>query len=145
MESIAGAQPLRLFLIGLDEGLARSVARYVSGDRRVVLTGAVPGLSMAGILMATTPVDLVILDWPAIGASPADELKKLRSAHPGLRIVCVASEPDAYRTAATQAGFHALISEGEFAEGLESALHDLFPERFARPEGQVFPALQEPT
>lgn len=38
---------MRLFLVGLSDGFARSLARYVSSDPRVALTGVAPSLAIA--------------------------------------------------------------------------------------------------
>lgn len=130
MQSPAGLEPVRLFLVGLSEGLARSLARYVSGDPRVALTGVAPSLALAGLLLSATQPDLALLDWSVLGGSPGNAVQALRLVRPGLRIVCVANEAEAYRAAAAQAGADAVISKNGFGEELEPLLQGFFPERF---------------
>jgi DNA-binding NarL/FixJ family response regulator len=130
MESIARAEPVRLFLVGLSEGFARSVARYVGGDPRIALTGVAPSLALAGMMLSATGSELALLDWSALGGSPRDSVQALRLGCPGLRIVCVANEAEAYRAAASQAGIDAVIPKDDLAGELESLLRGFFPERF---------------
>jgi len=121
---------VRLFLVGLSEGLARSVARYVGGDPRIVLTGVAPSLALAGILLSTTESELALLDWSAVGRSSREAVQALRLGCPGLRIVCMANEAEPYRAAASRAGADSVISKDDFAAELESLLRGLFPGRF---------------
>jgi DNA-binding NarL/FixJ family response regulator len=136
MESPAGLEPVHLFLVGLSEGFARSLARYVSGDPRVALTGVAPSLALAGMLLPATQPDLALLDWSALGGSPGNAVQALRLARPGLRIVCVANEAEPYRAAAAQAGADAVISKNGFSEELELLLRAFFPERFGASAGR---------
>ena len=121
---------MRIFLIGLSEGFARSVARYVSSDPHVALTGVVPSFALGLLLMQTARPDLAILDWPTLGGSPRDTVQALRLSRPDLRSVCVANEAELYCAAAAHAGADAVISKDGFAGGLESLLRNFFPERF---------------
>lgn len=130
MESIARAEPVRLFLVGLSEGFARSVARYVGGDPRVALIGVVPSLALAGILLPTIRPDVALLDWAVLKGAARDTIQAQRLESPGLRIICVASESEPYRAAASQTGIDAVISKDGFAGEIESLLHGFFPERF---------------
>ena len=130
MESPARLEPVHLFLIGLSEGFARSLARYVSGDPRVALTGVAPSLALAGMLLPLTQSDLALLDWSVLGESLRDAVQDLRIERPGLRIACVASETEPYRAAAAQGGADAVISKERFAADLEALLRAFFPERF---------------
>jgi len=132
MESPAGLEPVHLFLVGLSEGFARSLARYVSGDPRVALTGVAPSLALAGMLLPATHPDLALLDWSALGGSPGNAVQALRLAGPALRIVCVANETEPYRAAAAQAGADEVISKDGFAAELEPLLRGFFPERFGK-------------
>lgn len=122
---------MRIFLVGLSEGFARSVARYVNGDSRVALTGVAPSLALAGIMLPVTQTALALIDWSALGASPTDSLQTLRLGRPDLRIVCVVSEAETYCAAAAHVGADAVISKDGFAEELETLLHDYFSERGA--------------
>lgn len=130
MQSTDGTGPVRIFLVGLSEGFARSVARYVSSDARVALTGVAPSLALGLLLLHTARPDLAILDWPTLGGSPRDAVQALRLSRPGLRIVCVADEAEPYCAAAAHAGADAVISKDGFAGELESLLGSFFPERF---------------
>jgi DNA-binding NarL/FixJ family response regulator len=136
MESTAGLEPVHLFLIGLSEGFARSLARYISGDPRVALTGVAPSLALAGMLLPATQPDLALLDWSALGGSPRNAVQALRLARPGLRIVCVASEAEPYHATAAQAGADAVISKNGFSAEFEPVLRGFFPERFATSAGR---------
>jgi DNA-binding NarL/FixJ family response regulator len=129
MESVA-RRPVRLFLVGLSEGLARSVARYVGGDPRIALTGVAPSLALAGMLLSATESELALLDWSAVDGSTREAVRALRVGCPGLRIVCMANEAEPYRAAASQAGADSVISKDDFAGELESLLRGFFPERF---------------
>ena len=129
MESIVGAEPVRIFLVGLSEGFARSLARYVGGDRRLVLTGVAPSLALAGMLLPATTADLALVDWAALAESTQDAVQALRLGCPGLRIVCVVDENQAYRAAAARVGADAVISKTGFAVELESLLHGFLPRR----------------
>lgn len=122
---------MRIFLVGLSEGFARSVARYVNGDPRVALTGVAPSLALAGIMLPVTQTALALIDWAALGASPTDSLQTLRLGRPGLRIVCVVSEAEAYSAESARVGADAVISKDEFAEELEALLQGYFGERGA--------------
>jgi DNA-binding NarL/FixJ family response regulator len=130
MDSTA-TEPVRLFLVAHSEGFARSVARYFGGDPRIALTGVAPSLALAGMRLSATRSELVLFDWSAFSGSPRDAVLDLRQGCPGLRIVCVAYEAAAYRSAASRAGIDAVISRDELAEELEPLLRGFFPERFS--------------
>ena len=83
VDSTPGPEPLSLFLVGLSEGIARSLARYVSGDPRVALANVAPSLELAGMLLPITQPDVVLLDWAVLNGSPADALRLLRAGRPG--------------------------------------------------------------
>ena len=121
---------MRIFLIGLSEGFARSLARFVGGDPRVALAGVAPTVALAGLMLPVTKPHLALIDWAALNALPRDALPLLRLARPGLRIVCVVNESEPYRNAAAQAGADAVISKAGFAAELESLLHGFLPGRF---------------
>ncbi|OGT79763.1 MAG: hypothetical protein A3H91_06295 [Gammaproteobacteria bacterium RIFCSPLOWO2_02_FULL_61_13] len=121
---------MRIFLIGLSEGFSRSLARYVGGDARLALAGVAPSLALAGLMIPATQAHLALIDWAALEALPVDALQLLRQARPGLRIVCVVDDNEAYRCAAAQAGADAVISKAGFAVELQSLLHDFLPGRF---------------
>jgi len=120
---------VRIFLIGFSEGFTRSLARYFSGDPRVALTGVVPSLALAGIMLPVTGAVLALVDWSALGASPRESLLALRQCRPALRIVCVVDEDAAYRDVALAAGADAVTSKGGLAEELEPLLRGHFGER----------------
>lgn len=136
MDATALAEPVNIFLIGFSEGLARSLARYVHSDSSVALTGVAPSLALAEIMLPDTPAAVALVDWSALGVATTDSLRALRLGLPGLRIVCVASEADAYSAAAAQAGAEAVISLDRFAGELDFLLRLFFPGRFPTPGGQ---------
>lgn len=127
---------MRIFLIGLSEGFARSLARYVGGDARVELAGVAPSLALAGMLLPATRPDLALLDWTALNAATANGVQALRRGRPGLSIVCVVDDNESYRSAAAQAGADAVISKDWFAKELELLLCALFPERYRAAGGR---------
>ena len=133
MRSAAGEEPVRLFLVGLSEGFARALARYVSRDPRVTVTGVAPSLALANMLLPATRADVALLDWAALAGSSRDSVSALRRDPAGLRIVCVANEGEPYRAAAAQAGADAVIWKDRFAEEIEPMLRGFFPERFGAP------------
>lgn len=121
---------MRIFLIGLSEGLARSVARYVRSDPRIVLAGVAPSIALAGIMLPSGDSTLALVDWAALGGSAGDGFLALRQGRPGLRIACVADEAESYHSAAAQAGADAVISLDRFAGELDFLLRMFFAERF---------------
>ncbi len=121
---------MRIFLVGLGEGFARSLARYVSGDPRVALIGMAPTPALAGMLLPVIAADVVLVDWAALNGAARDTVSRLRAGHRALRIVCVMDEVGPYRAVVAHAGADAAISRSEFAGELESLLHDYFPRRF---------------
>jgi DNA-binding NarL/FixJ family response regulator len=131
MDTTAGAAVVRIFLVGLREGFCRSVARYVEGDPRVTLTGVVPSLALAGMLLPLVRPDLALLNWVELKNFQPDTMRTLRAGCPGLRIVFVTNEAEAYRAATAQAGADAAISQDRFAVELEALLPGLFSRRFA--------------
>lgn len=136
MESNTEPQAVRLFLVGLSEGFSRSLARYVRREARVALTGVAPSLALAAMLLPQTRPGLALLDWEALNGSTPDAVQALRLGRPGLRLVCVVNEPEAYRAAAARAGADAVISKDGFAEEFEPLLRGYFPERFGASGGQ---------
>lgn len=132
MQSTTGPEPVCLLLVGLSEGLARSLARYVSGDPRVALTGVAPSLALASMLAPRNQPDLALLDWAMLAGSPPDAVREFRRGFPGLRIVCVVDEAEAYLAAARRAGADAVISKDGFAGELEFLLGIFFPGRFGK-------------
>lgn len=136
MESTAEAEPVRIFLIGLSEGFARSLARYVGRDARVALAGVAPTLALAALMLPVTKPHLALLDWTALNAAPGDTVQALRRGQPDLSIFCVVNENEPYRGAAAQAGADAVISKDWFAKELEVLLPCFFPERFSAAGGR---------
>lgn len=136
MESSPRPEPVRIFLIGLSEALARSVARYVSGDLRVILTGVAPSLELAGMLVPGTRADLAVLDWAVLNGSAPDAVNRLRHDRPELCIFLAANQSEPYRDAAALAGAEAVISKDAFAEEFEPLLRGFFPGRFGEPGGR---------
>ena len=133
MESIAAAEvaPVRVFLVGLSEGLARSIVRYVGDQPRVTLTGAAPSLALAHMLLPATRSDLAMLDWSALGQPANEAVQHLRRGCPELRIIGVINnDAHLYRATASQIGLDAVISAEDIAGQFESLLHDYFPQRF---------------
>lgn len=119
---------MRIFLIGLSEGFARSLARYVRGDPRLALVGVAHNVELGAIMLPATAPALVLVEWAALGAAPAESLHALRRGSPDLRIVCVLDEVAAYRGAALAAGADAVSSRDGFAEEFEILLHSLLGE-----------------
>lgn len=115
---------MRIFLIGLNEGFARSLARYLRGDPRLALVGVAHNVELGAIMLPATAPALVLVEWAALGAAPAESLQELRLCCPGLGIACVLDEA-AYRTVVLQAGADAVISKSGFAEEFEVLLHGL--------------------
>lgn len=136
MQPDAATGPVSLFLVGLSESFARSLARYVSGDRGVALTGVAPSLKLASMLLPLTWPDVALLDWAELNGASKDALRQLRASRPGLCVICVANEPDAYRAAATEAGVDAVISKADFALEFGPLLLNLFRDRFASTGGR---------
>jgi DNA-binding NarL/FixJ family response regulator len=120
---------MRIFLIGLGEGLARSLARYLRSNPDVALTGVAPSLALAELMLPATRSALVLVDWAALGASPREGVRALRRDRPGLRIVCVVSESEAYGAVALEVGADAVIVLDRLAMELELLLRSFFPER----------------
>lgn len=127
---------MRIFLIGLGDAFARSVARYVSADERIVLCGVVPDLALAGIMLPATKAALALVDWAALGAAPGPALRSLRASCPGLWIACVAHEAAGYREQALRAGANAVLSKENFADEIEALLKHFFATGNQLPEGQ---------
>ena len=121
---------MRIFLVGLSEGFARAVARYVHGDVRVALSGVAPSIALAGIMLSGTRTALALVDWAALGASPKDSLQTLRLCCPGLVIACVHDQA-AYSAVMLQEGADAVISKSDFAEELDTLLGGHFGARSA--------------
>lgn len=119
---------MRIFLIGLSEDFARSLARYLNGNTRVALVGAVPSLALAGLLLPATQATVALLDWSLFAVSPYGSVRALRQGQPALRIVCVTHEAAAYRAVALAAGADAVISKDAFAEELEPLLRSFLGE-----------------
>ena len=136
MPSTTAPKPVGVLLIGLSEGLARSLARYVSDEPRVALIGVAPSLALASMLAPRNPPDLALLDWATLFNSPPDTMSALRRRFPGLRIICVASEAEPYVAPAARAGADAVISKDSFARELDFLLQLFFPERFEKSGGR---------
>ena len=131
VDSTVSTQPVGLFLVGLKESFARSLARYVSDNPRVTLTGVAPSLALAGMLLPRTGADIALLDWAALDGETRDSVQALQHDGSGLCIVCVTNDAETYRTAAMQAGADVVISKDGFAVELDLLLHARFPERYA--------------
>lgn len=125
-----------LFLVGLKESFARSLARYVSDNPRVVLSGVAPSLMLASMLLPRTGADIALLDWAALDGETRDTLRTLHLDRSGLCIVCVTNDTETYRTAAMLAGVDEVISKDGFAEELDLLLHEFFPTRSGASGGQ---------
>ena len=131
VDSTVSTQPVGLFLVGLKESFARSLARYVSDNPRVTLTGVAPSLSLATMLLSSTKADIALLDWAALNGETRDTVRMLHRDNSGLCIVCVTSDAETYRAAAMQAGVDEVISRDGFAAELDVLLHAHYPERYA--------------
>lgn len=119
---------MRIFLIGLSEGFARSMARYLGDDQRVVLAGVAPSVALADLMLSSTYASLALVDWSALGGTPRDSFRVLRRGRPSLRILCVVEEHAAYRAVALAAGADAVSSRDGFAEEFEILLPRLLGE-----------------
>lgn len=124
-------EPVGLFLVGLNEGFARALARYVKGDPRLVLAGVAPSLALASLLLPGAEPDVALLDWAELNGAARETVQGLRRGRPALRIVCVVSDTEAYRDAALKADADAAISKNGFAEEIGPLLRGFFPERHA--------------
>ncbi len=131
VESHAGMQPVGLFLVGMKESFARSLARYVRDNPRVTLSGVAPSLSLASMLLPRTHADVALLDWAVLDGETRDTVRALHQDSSGLCIVCVTNDTEAYRAAAMRAGVDEVISKDGFAAELDILLHSHFPERHA--------------
>ena len=136
MDSINFPQPIRILLVGLSDGFARSASRYIEGDMRMLLTGIAPSLTLNEMLVSFTRPDVILLDWFTLHAAPVELIRTVRQTYPALRLVCLANEGEPYRAAAVSAGADALISTDTFAGELELLLGELFPERFIALQGE---------
>ena len=116
---------MHIFLIGLNKDFARSVARYVGTDERVVLCGVAPELAIAAIMLPATKAALVIVDWSVLGVAPDAGMQLLRASCKGVRIVCVMDHAKPYRDQALAAGADAVISQERFAAEFEQMLTQL--------------------
>lgn len=132
----SATRPVRIFGVGLNQRMTGALARYLSGDARTALVGVAPSLSVAITMLQRMEADLVLVDWSVLNGSARDTVATLRSGRPGLRIVGVASEREAYRTAVVQVGADAVISSGGIAVELEVLLRDFYPVRFEAAEGR---------
>lgn len=113
---------MHIFLIGLSDAFARSVARYVRCDERVVLCGVAPDLALAAIMLPATRAELALVDWATLGPAPGPGVLALRASCPELHIVCV-TDSDEYDSAVAQlTGVDAAISKTDFADELEALL-----------------------
>lgn len=126
-------RPVCIFLVGISEGFARSLARYLGADQRFALTGAAPDVARAGALLSIARPDVVLLDWATLNGASREKVHALRAGRPELRIACAVSERGAYAAAAARAGADAIIATDRFGADLESALRSLFPDRFQGP------------
>lgn len=115
---------MRIFLIGLGEGLARSLERYLSSDPSVALAGVAANIALAEVMLPTTGPALALVEWSALGDSPGDSVRALRRNRPGLRVVCVVSDPYAYTSAGAGVGADAVVVSDQLAVELELLLRD---------------------
>ena len=122
---------MHICLIGLSEGIARSVARYVDDNRGFVLCGVAPSLALAEFILPATRATLILLDWSVLAGSSKSGLQALRRGRPGLRIVGVVDDAACYRAAAIESGADAVIVKNALALELETLLHGFFSARSA--------------
>lgn len=113
---------MRIFLFGLSDAFARSVARYVSADSRVVLCGVAADLALATIMLPATHADLALVDWARLGAAPGPGVVALRTSCQGLRIVSLTDSAEYDGGVAQLAGADAAITKTDFADELETLL-----------------------
>lgn len=113
---------MRIFLIGLSDGFARSVVRYLSADQRIELCGVAPDVALTGIMLPVSQAALALVDWSVFGAAPGPALRALRASCPGLWIACVVDQAEGYREQAFGAGANAVISQERFADEIEPLL-----------------------
>ena len=129
MDSALEPEPVRVFLIGMGQKVAGALARYLSGDPRMALVGVARNPVAAQNQLSLTPTDLVLLEWSVLNGSPEDTVRSLRSARPGLVIIGVAADSEAYRSAAPRWGVDGVISSSRIAEELESMHRSFHTER----------------
>lgn len=122
MDASPETPALRIFLVGLSDAFARSVARYVSADERIVLCGVVPDLALAGIMLPATKAALALVDWAALGDAAGPALRSLRASCPGLWIASMVHDAAGYREQAFREGANAVLSKEGFADEIEPLL-----------------------
>lgn len=122
MKAGAAPEPVRILLMGLTEGIVRSLARCLDGDPRYALTGAAPSIGVAVLLLPVARPHLALLDWAALHDSPTDAIRRLRAARPALHIACVGSEDSPYREAAAAAGANSFILRDRLGDELLAVL-----------------------
>lgn len=121
METTPAPRPERVLLVGLNEGLARSLSRCLQADPRFILAGTVCSLGLACILGPLTRPDLAVLDWAGLHDASPEGLRLLRTGYPGLRVACMGSEDGPYRAAAVRAGVDLFVARDRVYEELCSA------------------------
>jgi DNA-binding NarL/FixJ family response regulator len=130
MDDHASRDPVRMFLIGLQNGMARALGEYIGSDPRVALTGAAPSIEAALSLLPPTRPDIALLDWPAIAGASRESVAALRRCAPGLRIACTTEEPGIYADSASRFGADAVVSRRNLAVELDLLLRANFPGRY---------------
>jgi len=140
VKSNASPDLVHLFLIGINERLCRSLARYLARNPSIALVGETSSVALAALLLPALHPDVVLLDWATLQRAAASGVQALRRGNPDLRIICVAKDREAYRAAATRAGADAMVSDDGFGDELEPVLQDFFPKRVRVPDGRTLAA-----
>lgn len=129
MNPDTSTDPVRLFLIGVNESLCRSLARYLASNPSIALVGETSSVALAGLLLPAMQPHVVLLDWMTLQRAAGSAVQALRRGNPDLRIICLARDREAYRAAATRAGADAMVSDEGLDWELEPVLHGFFPNR----------------
>lgn len=122
-------EPVRIILVGLSESFTRSVTRFAKEERRITLVGAAPRLTLADFPIPSLRPELALFSWSALSSASPDAIRKLRADLPGLRVCCLASKDDAYRTSALAAGADGMLSSENFGTEIIPFLQNFFPTR----------------
>jgi len=74
--------PVRLFLIGVNESLCRSLARYLASNPSIALVGETSSVALAGLLLPAMQPHVVLLDWMTLQRAAGSAVQALRRGNP---------------------------------------------------------------
>ena len=97
--------------------------RIVSEDATVSVAGEAPAAPVLFKLLASVPVDVVLLDVSMPGASFTDTLKDLKTKHPSVKVLVLSAHPeDQWAMRALQAGAAGYLTKDHSPEQLVQAI-----------------------